>query len=90
VAIAPANTAPTGSAVVGAPDAASGVVAGTVIGVDADGDPLSYSGSGVTSKGEVVVASSGGFVYSPSAEARHVAASLVATDADRADTFIVR
>jgi len=89
VTVTPVNFVPTATVVVGDPDPSSGVVTGAVVGEDGDGDPLSYSGSGVTSKGEVVVASSGGFVYSPSAEARHVAASLVATDADRADTFIV-
>ncbi len=74
VAIAPSNTAPTASATVGSPDAA-GVVAGAVLGADADGDPLTYSGPSATAHGTVVIAADGTFRYTPTAEARHLAAA---------------
>ncbi|MFM8597971.1 MAG: Ig-like domain-containing protein [Mycobacterium sp.] len=87
ITISPLNTAPTGSASVGSPDAATGLVAGTLIGSDADGDALTYSGSGSTAKGSVVVGANGGFTYIPTAAARHAAAALTATAADSSDTL---
>ncbi|MCB9409822.1 Ig-like domain-containing protein [Mycolicibacterium sp.] len=89
VPIGAANTAPSGLAVVGSPDPSTGVVAGSVIGSDADGDPLTYTGSTTTAKGTVVVAAGGGFTYTPTAAARHAAADLTATSADTTDTFTV-
>ena len=86
VTVTPVNEAPTATVSVGGPDAA-GVVRGTVIGADGDGDPLTYSGSGGTAKGTVAIGQDGGFTFTPTAAARHAAASLTATDADRADTF---
>ncbi len=89
---APANKVPVAAAppTVGTPDSATGVVAGSVTAADPDGDVLTYSGSTTTAKGAVVVdAATGEFVYTPSAAARHAAASVIATDAQRADTFTV-
>jgi len=87
VAVGPANVAPVGAPSVGAPSASTGVVAGSVIASDADGDPLTYGGSATTTKGTVVVAAGGGFTYTPTAAARHAAASLTAIPADHTDTF---
>ena len=87
ITIAPLNTAPTGSASVGSPDTANGLVAGTLIGSDADGDTLSYSGPGTTAKGSVVVGANGSFTYLPTSAARHAAAALTATAADTSDAF---
>ena len=89
VTIAPANADPVATAVTGLPDATTGLVAGAILGVDADGDVLSYNGSQTTTKGTVVVADDGGFTYSPTALARHLAAAADATVADTTDTFIV-
>ena len=89
VAIAPANAEPTTTVDVGAPNASTGVVTGTVSGRDADGDPLTYTGPTTTAKGAVVIAADGGFVYTPTPEARHAAAKLTATAADKADSFTV-
>ena len=83
------NHPPTGTAVVGPPDPVSGVVTGSVTGSDADGDALSYSGSAVTGKGAVTVSAAGYFTYTPTAAARHRAAALAATGADRVDGFSV-
>ena len=85
----PANTAPTGIAVVNAPDPTTGVVTGAVIGSDADGDALTYSGSTTTTKGAVIVTPAGTFTYTPTPVARENAAAPAATPADKADTFNV-
>ena len=87
--VAPVNAAPTATASVGTPDPATGVVKGQVIGSDADADPLSYKTSATPAKGSVVVGPDGSFSYTPTAAARHTAASLSATAADRADSFTV-
>ncbi|MDZ4267074.1 MAG: Ig-like domain-containing protein [Mycobacterium sp.] len=87
VAISPSNTAPTGNAALQDPDATSGVVTGTVIGSDADGDGLTYSGSVTTAKGTVVVSADGAITYSPNDIARRIAASVYSTPARRSDTF---
>lgn len=89
VTITPANAAPVATPVVGLPDPTTGVVAGAVLGADADGDTLSFSGSQSTAKGAVVVASDGGFAYTPTALARHLAAAPDATVVDTTDTFTV-
>ena len=89
VAVAPANVAPGATGSAGVPNGSTGVVTGSVSASDADSDLLSYSGSGVTSKGAVVVAANGSFTYTPTALARHNAAAVGATDADRADAFTV-
>ena len=87
---APGNTAPSGSATVGSPDPLTGMVNGTVVGTDADGDSLTYSGPGATTKGTVSInASSGAFSYIPTSVARTNAGAPGATTADRQDTFSV-
>ncbi|MCB1264197.1 MAG: tandem-95 repeat protein [Mycobacterium sp.] len=90
VVISPANADPVaGTPVVGGPDAAAGVVIGSVSATDGDGDPLTFSGSTTTAKGSVVVDADGGFTYTPTAAARHQAASEEAVAADLADSFTV-
>lgn len=83
------NNAPTGTAVVGDPDPATGVVLGTVVGRDPDGDALTYRGSATTTKGAVIVTAAGAFTYTPTASARANAAAPTATAADKADAFNV-
>lgn len=89
VTIAPANATPVASSSSGNPDASTGVVLGAVAATDADGDPLSFSGTAPTAKGAVVVNPDGSFTYTPTASARHDAAALGATGGDRADSFTV-
>ena len=89
---APANKVPVAAAppTVGTPDAATGVVTGTVTATDPDGNTVTYSAPATTAKGTVVIdAVTGEFVYTPTAAARHAAASLTGTDAQEADTFTV-
>lgn len=87
--VTPVNKVPTATTTVGTPDPSTGVVTGTVIGSDADGDPLTYAGS-TTAKGTAVVdETSGAFTYTPTAQARHAAAKLDATAAAKSDTFTI-
>lgn len=83
------NSAPTGNAVVGVPDPITGVVLGSIIGADPDGDALTYSGSTTTTKGAVIVTPTGSFSYTPTLTARQNAYAPGATPADRADGFTV-
>lgn len=62
-----------GAPSVGEPNATTGVVLGSVVATDADGDPLTYIGSTTTNKGTVTVASNGSFIYTPSSAARQQA-----------------
>ncbi|XTP34570.1 Ig-like domain-containing protein [Mycobacterium sp. TJFP1] len=88
--ILPANSPPSSlRATVGQPDSTTGIVTGAVTADDADGDPLTYSGSTVTTKGAVSVAAAGTFVYTPTAIARQNAQAPDATATDRADSFVV-
>lgn len=87
VVVSPVNEAPTGTASVSSPNGVTGAVNGQINGSDSDGDPLTYSGSGTTSKGSVVVASDGTFTYTPTYAARHAAANLTATGADKVDNL---
>ncbi|PRC49887.1 hypothetical protein C6A85_72415, partial [Mycobacterium sp. ITM-2017-0098] len=66
-----------------------GKVSGTVTATDPNGDPLSYSGSGPTGKGSVVVNANGAFVYTPTDAARHAAAANNAAAALKQDAFTV-
>ena len=85
-----ANRPPTATVRVGEPDPTSGVVTGAVLGVDPDGDVLSYSGPSATTKGAVLLDSlAGTFTYTPTAAARQNAAAPTATPADRQDAFTV-
>lgn len=67
---------------VGSPDPATGVVTGKVIATDPDGDTLTYTGSGVTPRGSVVVEADGRFTYTPTTQARLAAYSTVGADYD--------
>ena len=87
--ISPLNEAPVAGLTVGSPDPTTGVVTGKVSATDSDGDPLTYSGPTTTSKGSVTVATDGSFTYTPTAAARHGAARLSGTVADKTDTFTV-
>lgn len=52
---------------------------------------LTYSiGTGPSPKGSLFVNSNGGFVYTPTPEARHAAAATNATLADKTDTFTIK
>ncbi|EHB55891.1 outer membrane adhesin like protein [Mycolicibacterium rhodesiae JS60] len=85
----PVNHAPTaGVTAVGSPGA-DGKVTGTVHASDSDGDALSYSGSGPTPHGTVVVNIDGSFAYTPTAEARHNAAANGANTGVTTDGFTV-
>ena len=87
--IATGNNPPTGTAVVGSPGV-TGVVNGSVSATDADGDTLTYSAPATTVKGSIAInATAGSFAYTPTPVARHTAALLSATAAQRADTFTV-
>ena len=56
-----------------------------------DNGLLTYSvGTGPSSKGSVFVTSTGGFIYTPTAAARHAASMLTATDADKTDSFTIK
>ncbi|MBI3212479.1 MAG: hypothetical protein HYZ38_01545 [Mycobacterium sp.] len=90
VAILPANTAPVipSAAVLNPPNTSTGVVTGKITAnPDTDGDTLTYTGAGTT-KGKVTVNSkTGAFTYTPTTAARHAAAALTATTADKTDTL---
>lgn len=89
VSISPANVAPSGTSAPGSPNASTGVVTGSVIGSDTDGDSLTYSGTTTTSKGSVTVAVDGTFSYTPNSTARHNASGSAATNSDKTDSFTV-
>jgi VCBS repeat-containing protein len=78
-----ANTTPTATTTLAAPDIATGLVAGTVLGTDADGDTLTYTDSGAPSSGTLQLNPDGSFTYTPTEEARAAASS------DSTDTFSV-
>jgi VCBS repeat-containing protein/YVTN family beta-propeller protein len=78
IVITPKNTAPA-PATSGSSTLASGAyTTGFVHDQDADGDTLTYSGTGDTAKGHVEVNPDGTFTYTPTATARHAAASATA------------
>jgi len=87
VPVNPINSAPVpGVAKVGTPNSSTGVVTGSVSATDADGDFLTFSGA-TTAKGTVVTAADGTFTYTPTAQARHAAASTSLSSSVRNDTF---
>lgn len=86
--IAPANNGPTGKTTVGSPNSSTSVVKGNVTGTDKDKDALTYAVVDVV-KGSVVVDAKGNFVYTPTAQARHDAAAVGATTADKTGTFTI-
>ncbi|MGI9164445.1 MAG: Ig-like domain-containing protein [Mycobacterium sp.] len=65
VTVAPFNNAPTATVRTSSPDPISGVILGAVIGSDANGDTLSYSGGTATTYGAVTVSATGDFSYTP-------------------------
>ncbi|MFM8599757.1 MAG: Ig-like domain-containing protein [Mycobacterium sp.] len=89
VPIGPANVAPTAVVTTGTPNSSSGTVTGAVVGSDADGDTLTYSGPTSTARGTVTVNRDGTFVYTPDAAAAHAAAAAGAPGGGLADTFTV-
>ena len=88
VAIVPANETPTATTTIGMPDFTTGLVAGAVLGSDADADELTYAVS-AAGKGTVILGDGGAFTYTPAALARHAAGLATATSADLTDTFAV-
>lgn len=83
VAVSPSNTAPQAISTKDvAVDATTGVVTGTIVATDADGDTLVFGGSGPTGRGSVVVNSDGSFVYTPSQNDRYGAAITPEDDVD--------
>lgn len=62
------NTTPTSTVVVGQPHS-SGIITGSIVGADADGDPLAYSVIDAPERGTVTVdPTTGAFTYTPDAE----------------------
>jgi VCBS repeat-containing protein len=75
VVIDPTNTDPTaGTTTLGDPDAA-GTIAGRLAVTDADGDALTYRGSGTSASGAFVINPDGSFTYTPTADALAAAGS---------------
>ena len=62
-----------GTPVVGTPNAQTGVVTGSIVASDADGDTLTYSVAATATSGTVSVGSNGSFTYTPSLQARQAA-----------------
>jgi len=89
VTVTPFNNLPTGYATVGSPEPVTGVVRGTVVGSDVDGDILTYRGSATTMKGSVIVTATGDFTYTPTSQALADAAAPDAGSGERQDTFDV-
>ena len=84
------NSAPVpGEVTTSDPGYFTGSISGRVTATDPDGDRLSYSGSTTNDKGRVTVLSSGRFVYTPTAAARHAAAADNATAEQKVNTFTV-
>ncbi len=90
--IIPVNAAPVVRARnVGAPNAETGVVVGSVQASDPNWDSLTYvEATIVTDKGTANVNRGGGFSYTPHSVARHGAAADSATTAEKTDTFTVQ
>ncbi|MHA3022321.1 Ig-like domain-containing protein [Mycobacterium sp. BMJ-28] len=86
--IVPTNADPTEKHTVGKPNSTTGVVTGAVTVTDQDKDTLTFTVS-TAAKGNVTVTAKGGFTYTPTAAARHAAAALDATAADKADHFTI-
>ena len=87
VPVTPANAAPTFVSAAATADPATGIATGSVIFTDPDGDALTYSGTADSAKGHLAVNSDGTFTYTPTAAARHAAAT--GAEADLQDTFTI-
>ncbi|BBX17961.1 hypothetical protein CRI77_22085 [Mycolicibacterium duvalii] len=85
VVIRPKNYRPSARATVAKGNPANGIVTGRINVTDRDGDAVTYTGSGSTSRGTVVVNADGTFVYTPTAAAREAASSIFR----RSDRFTV-
>ena len=87
---ATATTTTSGFAVIsGAVDPSSGTVRGSLASTSAGNSTLVYSAPASTALGSVSVSPSGAFTYTPTATARHSAASLIAPASALTDTFTV-
>lgn len=88
---APPNAAPIASdPTVGTPDPVTGVITGRVSASDPNGESLTYAVSATAAKGTTVINSTtGDFIYTPNATARHAAAQTGAAVADKTDTFTI-
>ncbi len=85
VAIRPVNARPTVKNTVSAPDATSGIVRGSVVVTDKDGDTITYTAPATTARGTVTVDAQGRFTYTPTEQARQDARSIFR----RLDSFTV-
>ena len=87
----PGNRGPVlGVPSVGAPNATTGVVSGSVSAIDPDGDTVTYSAPTTTAKGAVSInGGTGAFTYTPTVAARTTAAAPGASASDLQDTFTV-
>ncbi len=85
VAIRPVNAKPSATNTVDAPDPISGVVQGTIVVKDKDGDTITYTAPTTTARGTVTVGADGRFTYTPTEQARQDARSAFR----RLDSFTV-
>jgi YVTN family beta-propeller protein/VCBS repeat-containing protein len=82
-AAAAVNTPPSASPTQGTPNQLTGMISGTVNGVDQEGNTLSYAVSGAPASGSVTLNSStGAFAYTPTQAARLAAGTTAAADFD--------
>jgi len=88
VTVAPSNAFPGNATATTNPPTANGVVTGSVTATDADGDALTYTATTPT-KGSLSLGSNGTFTYTPTAAARHDAATDDAPLSDKTDSFTV-
>lgn len=72
--ILPANIDPTAKGAAANPSSATGVVKGSITATDKDKDKLTYTAT-TPAKGTVTFTATGGFTYTPTAAARHAAAT---------------
>lgn len=79
----------TGPITVGEPGLFTGIVRGRVSADDPDGGSVRFRGTDLSADGLVIVSSSGRFTYLPSSSARHTAALVNGTVADKTYTFTV-
>jgi VCBS repeat-containing protein len=90
VTVSPFNSNPVGTLdFQNTADPLTGIVTGMLTVADSDGDAVYYSVPFSTSKGVITYTPDGSFTYTPTDQARDVAASSSATAADMTDTFSV-
>ena len=83
------NQPPVVAPTVGTADPTTGAVSGAINGSDPNGDSLTYTVAGAPTKGTLVLNADGTFTYTPTATARHAAATTGATSSLTTDTFTV-